>query len=240
MKATSVDQRNQYVLIPGGAGFIGSNCVIELVTAGYTPIVLDNECNSSAECLRRVEQITGSKIINYKMDCLDLEGLRSIFKQYPIYAIINCAALKSVGESVEKPILYYNNNVGCLLNLVTCMEEFNVKNFILSSSATVYGPPKYLPIDEKHPCVGDDITNPYGKSKYICEHILKDATAAHPEWNVILLRYFNPIGAHKTGLIGEDPIGRPNNLMPFIAQVAVGRLPYVNIFGTDYDTPDGT
>jgi len=148
--------------------------------------------------------------------------------------------LKSVGESVEKPVLYYKNNVGALLNLLTCMEEFNVKNFIFSSSATVYGKPQYLPLDEKHPCVGDAITNPYGKSKYVCEHVLKDTCIAHPDWNIILLRYFNPVGAHESGLIGEDPVGRPNNLMPYVAQVAVGRLPHVNITGTDYDTPDGT
>ncbi|CAF1136090.1 unnamed protein product [Rotaria sordida] len=240
MTEVSGDQKKQYILVPGGAGFIGSHCVIELVTAGYTPIAVDNECNSSRECLKRVEQITGCKIISYKIDCLDLESLRDIFKKYPIYAIINCAALKSVGESVQKPILYYKNNIGCLLNLLTCMEEFNVKNFLFSSSATVYGTPKYLPLDEKHPCIGDAITNPYGKSKYICEHILKDTMVAHPEWNIILLRYFNPVGAHKTGLIGENPIGKPNNLMPYIAQVVVGRLPYVNIFGTDYNTPDGT
>ncbi|CAF1302983.1 unnamed protein product [Rotaria sp. Silwood1] len=234
------DQKKQYVLVPGGAGFIGSHCVIELITAGYAPIVVDNEHNSSAECLKRVEQITGCQIINYKIDCLDLENLRNIFKKYLIYAIINCAALKSVGESVQKSILYYKNNIGCLLNLLTCMEEFNVKNFLFSSSATVYGTPKYLPLDEKHPCIGDAITNPYGKSKYICEHILKDTIVAHPEWNIILLRYFNPVGAHKTGLIGKDPIGKSNNLMPYIAQIAVGRLPYGNIFGTHYDTSDGT
>ncbi|CAF1458766.1 unnamed protein product [Rotaria sp. Silwood1] len=205
MTAATGDQKKQYVLVPGDAGFIGSHCVIELITAGYAPIIVDNEHNSSAECLKRVERITGCQIINYKIDCLDIENLRNIFKKYLIYAIINCAALKSVGESVQKPILYYKNNIGCLLNLLTCMEEFNVKNFLFSSSATVYGTPKYLPLDEKHPCIGDAITNPYGKS-----------------------------------LIGEDPIGKRNNLMPYIAQVAVGRLPYVNIFGTDYDTSDGT
>ncbi|CAF1493710.1 unnamed protein product [Rotaria sp. Silwood1] len=234
MTAATGDQKKQYVLVPGGAGFIGSHCVIELITAGYTPIVVDNEHNSSVECLKRVEQITGCQIINYKIDCLDIENLRNIFKKYLIYAIINCATLKSVGESVQKPILHYKNNIGCLLNLLTCMEEFNVKNFLFSSSATVYGTPKYLPFDEKHPCIGDAITNPYGKS------ILKDTIVAHPEWNIIILRYFNPVGAHKTGLIGEDPIGKPNNLMPYIAQVAVDRLLYVNIFGTDYDTSDGT
>ncbi|CAF4039182.1 unnamed protein product, partial [Rotaria sordida] len=202
------DQKKQYVLLPGGAGFIGSHCVIELITVGYTPIVVDNECNSSAECLKRVEQITGCQIIDYKIDSLDLENLRNIFKKYSIYATLNCATLKAVDES--------------------CMEEFNVKNFLFSSSATVYGTPKYLPLDEKHPCIGDAITNPY------------DTIIAQSEWNIILLRYFNPVGAHKTGLIGENPIGKPNNLMSYIAQVAVGRLPYVSIFGTDYDTPDGT
>ncbi|CAF4554438.1 unnamed protein product [Rotaria sp. Silwood2] len=162
MTATTGDQKKQYVLVPGGAGFIGSHCVIELITVGYTPIVVDNECNSSAECSKRVEQITGCQIIDYKIDCLDLENLRNIFKKYSIYAIINCAALKAVDESVQKPILYYKNNIGCLLNLLTCMEEINVKNFLFSSSATIYGIPKYLPLDEKHPCIGDAITNPYG------------------------------------------------------------------------------
>ena len=184
------------VLVPGGVGFIGSHCVIELVKAGYVPIVVDNLSNSSIgkrrrgielnwieiyglDCLKRVEKITGTTITNYQVDCLDLEALRNVFKKHSIYAIINFAALKSVGESVEKPVLYYKNNVGALINLLTCMEEFNVKNFIFSSSATVYGKPQYLPLDEKHPCEGDAITNPYGKSKYICEHILKDTTVAH-------------------------------------------------------------
>ncbi|CAF0908213.1 unnamed protein product [Adineta steineri] len=238
--ATSDKPNKRQVLVPGGAGYIGSHCVIELVKDGYEPIILDNESNSSIECIKRIQQIVGCDIISYKIDCLDLESLRDIFRKHSIYAIIHCAALKAVGESVQKPILYYRNNIGSLLNLLTCMEEFNVKNFIFSSSATVYGTPKYLPLDEKHPCIGDAIVNPYGKSKYMCEHILKDTTVAHPDWNIIILRYFNPVGAHESGLIGESPIGKPNNLMPYIAQVIVGRLPHVNIYGTDYDTPDGT
>ncbi|CAF2748653.1 unnamed protein product [Rotaria sp. Silwood2] len=240
MAATADDSNKLQVLVPGGIGFIGSHCVIELINGGYEPIVVDNLSNSSIICLQRVEQIVGRKITNYKIDCLDLESLRDVFKKHSIFAVMNFAALKSVGESVEKPVLYYKNNVGCLLNLLTCMEEFNVKNILFSSSATVYGAPKYLPLDEKHPCIGDAITNPYGKSKYVCEHILKDTAIAHPDWNIIILRYFNPVGAHESGLIGENPIGKPNNLMPYVAQVAVGRLPHVNVTGTDYDTPDGT
>lgn len=211
-----------------------------MIKAGYEPIVIDNGCNSSKECAKRIEQITGSSLISYTVDCLNLDALREIFRKHSIHAIIHCAAVKSVAQSVEKPIFYYRNNVGCLLNLLMCMEEFNVKNFVFSSSATVYGAPQYLPLDEKHPCVGDTIANPYGKSKYMCEHVLKDAVKAHSDWNVIILRYFNPVGAHESGLIGEDPVGRPNNLMPFIAQVAVGRFSHVNVMGTDYETPDGT
>ncbi|UJR31548.1 hypothetical protein I4U23_019035 [Adineta vaga] len=238
--ATSENQKKRQVLVPGGAGYIGSHCVVELVKDGYQPIILDNGSNSSSECIKRLEQIVGCEIISYKIDCLDLERLRDVFKEQSIYAVIHCAALKSVGESVQKPVLYHRNNVGSLINLLTCMEEFNVKNFVFSSSATVYGIPKYLPLDEKHPCTGDAIVNPYGKSKYICEHILRDTINAHSDWNIIILRYFNPVGAHESGLIGEDPIGKPNNLMPYLAQVAIDRLSHLNIYGTDYDTPDGT
>ncbi|CAF4271366.1 unnamed protein product [Rotaria sp. Silwood2] len=230
------DSNKLQVLVPDGIGFIGSHCVIELINAGYEPIVVDNLSNSSIVCLQRVEQIVGCKITNYKIDCLDLESLRDVFKRHSIFAIMNFAAMKSV----EKPVLYYKNNVGSLLKLLTCMKEFNIKNFLFSSSATVYGAPNYLPLDEKYPWIGDAITNPYGKSKYVCEHILKDRGIAHPDWNIIILRYFNPVGAHESGLIGEDPIGKPNNLMPYVAQVTVGRLPHMNVTDTDYDTPDGT
>ncbi|CAF0789499.1 unnamed protein product [Didymodactylos carnosus] len=227
----SDNQQHLKILVPGGIGYIGSHCVIELVKVGYEPILVDNGCNSSLECLSRVEQIVGKKLIHYEIDILDVNQLERIFTEHTIFAILHLAALKSVGESIQKPLLYYRNN---------CMEKFGVKNFLFSSSATVYGSPQYLPLDEKHPCVGDQITNPYGKSKYVAEHILKDASIAHKDWNIVILRYFNPVGAHESGKIGEDPVGTPNNLMPYVAQVAVGRLPHVNVMGTDYDTPDGT
>lgn len=226
------------ILVAGGAGYIGSHTCVELLQAGYEVVVADNLSNSCEEALRRVEQIAKKKIKFYKIDILDKAALREVFAQEKIEAVINFAGLKAVGESVEKPLLYYQNNVAGMLTLCLTMQEYGVKQIIFSSSATVYGEPESMPITED--CPRGHITNPYGQTKAMLEQILMDLYQSDPEWNVMLLRYFNPIGAHESGLIGEDPKGIPNNLVPYIAQVAVGRLPYLNIFGNDYDTHDGT
>lgn len=226
------------ILVAGGAGYIGSHTCVELLQAGYEVVVVDNLSNSCEEALRRVEQIANKKIKFYKIDILHQAALREVFAKEKIEAVINFAGLKAVGESVEKPLLYYQNNVAGMLTLCMTMQEYGVKRIIFSSSATVYGEPEHMPITEN--CPGGRITNPYGQTKGMVEQILMDLYKSDPEWNVMLLRYFNPIGAHESGLIGEDPKGIPNNLVPYIAQVAVGRLPYLNIFGNDYDTYDGT
>ena len=226
------------ILVSGGAGYIGSHTCVELLQAGYEVVVVDNLSNSNAKALQRVEQITKKKLKFYQIDVLDQPALRQLFRQESIDAVINFAGLKAVGESAEQPLLYYQNNVGGMLSLCTVMQEFGVKRIVFSSSATVYGEPSRMPITED--CPGGRITNPYGQTKVMTEQILQDLYAADPTWQVLLLRYFNPIGAHESGLIGEDPKGIPNNLVPYIAQVAVGRLPYLNIFGDDYVTPDGT
>ena len=226
------------ILVPGGAGYIGSHTCVELIKAGYDVIVVDNLSNSSVEAVRRVEQITGKSIRFYETDLLDKEGLRKIFRQEAIDSVINFAGLKAVGESVSKPWLYYQNNIEGTLNLIHVMEEFGVKNIVFSSSATVYGKPAFVPITEE--CPKGEIPNPYGQTKSMLEQVLSDIQKADPEWNVILLRYFNPIGAHESGTIGENPNGIPNNLMPYITQVAVGRLECLGVFGNDYPTPDGT
>lgn len=226
------------ILVTGGAGFIGSHTVIELQNAGYDVVVLDNLSNSSPKCLERVEQITGKKVPFYKADIRDREALEEIFAKEDIDSCIHFAGLKAVGESVRKPWEYYENNISGTLILVDVMRKHNAKNIIFSSSATVYGDPAFVPITEE--CPKGQCTNPYGWTKSMLEQILSDIQKADPEWNVVLLRYFNPIGAHKSGLIGENPNGIPNNLMPFITQVAVGKLPELGVFGNDYDTPDGT
>ena len=226
------------ILVTGGAGFIGSHTVIELQNAGYDVVVVDNLVNSSEKSLERVEKITGKKVPFYKVDILDREGLNEVFAKEKIDSCIHFAGLKAVGESVQKPWEYYENNIAGTLTLVDVMRKHNVKNIIFSSSATVYGDPAMIPITEE--CPKGQCTNPYGWTKSMLEQVLTDIQKADPEWNVVLLRYFNPIGAHKSGLIGENPNGIPNNLMPYIAQVAVGRRDHLTIFGNDYPTPDGT
>jgi UDP-glucose 4-epimerase len=233
------------ILVTGGAGFIGSHSVLELLEAGYDVIALDNFVNAVADgdhfpvSLRRVEQLTGKKITFYNVDILQKDQLDKIFKSHKIDCVIHFAALKAVGESVTIPLEYYKNNVSGTVNLLDVMKNAGVKNFIFSSSCTVYGTPKKLPLDENHPR-GQGMTNPYGKSKYFIEEILIDISKSDPSWNVVLLRYFNPVGGHKSGLIGEDPKGIPMNLMPYVAQVCVGKLSHVRVYGNDYDTPDGT
>ena len=211
---------------------------IELVNAGYDVVVVDNLCNSSKESMKRVEEITGKAVKFYEVDILDKEGLTKVFENESIDSVIHFAGLKAVGESVAKPWLYYNNNITGTLVLLEVMNAFNVKNIVFSSSATVYGSPAEIPITEN--CPKGEITNPYGQTKSMIEQILTDIYKADTEWNIILLRYFNPIGAHKSGRIGENPNGIPNNLMPYITQVAVGRLKCLGVFGNDYPTPDGT
>ena len=226
------------ILVTGGAVFIGSHTVVELLQAGYQVSVLDNLSNSSEKSLQRVEAITGRKVPFYKADILDRQALEKIFSQEKVDAVIHFAGLKAVGESVQKPWEYYENNIAGTLTLVDVMRKHNVKNIIFSSSATVYGNPAVIPITED--CPKGQCTNPYGWTKSMLEQILSDIQHADPEWNVILLRYFNPIGAHKSGTMGENPNGIPNNLMPYITQVAVGKLSQLGVFGNDYDTPDGT
>ena len=227
------------VLVTGGAGYIGSHTVVEMVQEGaYKPVVVDNLANASMECIQRLEKITKSKIDFYNIDVLDTEKLRDLFKKYNFYGVIHFAGLKSVGESVKEPLMYYSVNVGMAINLLQVMKEFNVKNIVFSSSATVYGSPSRLPIDEAHPA--GQCSNPYGKTKYFIEEIIRDVCSSDSSWNAILLRYFNPVGAHSSGQIGEAPRGVPNNLMPYILQVLVGKRPQLSVYGNDYDTPDGT
>lgn len=226
------------VLITGGAGYIGSHTALELLNTGYEVVVYDNLSNSSRESLRRVEELTGKSVKFYEGDVLDADKLTDMFKTEGIDAVIHCAALKAVGESVRKPLEYYRNNINGTLTLMDVMRNVGVKNIVFSSSATVYGSPEIMPITED--CPKGQCTNPYGWTKSMMEQIMSDLQKADPEWNVILLRYFNPVGAHKSGRIGEDPKGIPNNLMPYITQVAVGKLEKLGVFGDDYDTPDGT
>lgn len=225
------------ILVTGGAGYIGSHTCVELLNAGYEVIVADNLCNSSEESLARVKKITGKDIRFYKVDLLWEKELREIFQKEKIEAVIHFAGLKAVGESVQKPLEYYHNNITGTLVLLHIMREFGVKNIVFSSSATVYGKPETVPIKEDFPL---SATNPYGKTKLMLEDILRDLYQADSSWNIILLRYFNPIGAHKSGTIGEAPQGIPNNLIPYITQTAVGKLETVGVFGNDYDTPDGS
>lgn len=226
------------ILVTGGAGYIGSHTCVELLGAGYDVVVIDNFCNSKPEALRRVEDIAGRKLLAfYSADVRDKGGLRDLFKAHAIDAVIHFAALKAVGESVAKPLMYYDNNIAGTVALTEVMGEAGVKSLVFSSSATVYGDPASVPIREDFPT---GPTNPYGRTKWMMEFVLSDLAAADPEWRVALLRYFNPVGAHASGRIGEDPNGLPNNLMPFVSQVAVGRLPRLRVFGGDYATPDGT
>ncbi|SAK69914.1 UDP-glucose 4-epimerase [Caballeronia ptereochthonis] len=225
------------ILVTGGAGFIGSHTCVELLDAGFGVVVIDNLVNSRAESLKRVERITGKSVAFYQEDARDEAALNRIFDAHPITGAIHFAALKAVGESVAMPIEYYANNIGSLLAVLKVMKERNVRNFVFSSSATVYGVPESVPIDESFPL---SATNPYGQSKLIAEQILRDLEVSDPSWRIATLRYFNPVGAHESGLIGEDPAGVPNNLMPYVAQVAVGKLERLRVFGSDYETHDGT
>ena len=226
------------ILVTGGAGYIGSHTCLELLNQGHEVVVFDNLSNSSEESLRRVKKLTGKDIVFYKADMLDRDALEAIFEKEKIDAVIHFAGLKAVGESVQKPLEYYHNNITGTLVLCDVMRAHGVKNIVFSSSATVYGDPAFIPITEE--CPKGTCTNPYGWTKSMLEQILTDLHTADEEWNVILLRYFNPIGAHQSGLIGEDPNGIPNNLLPYVSQVAIGKLECLSVFGDDYDTVDGT
>ncbi|WP_288842938.1 UDP-glucose 4-epimerase GalE [uncultured Deefgea sp.] len=226
-----------YILLTGGAGYIGSHTYIELVKAGFKPVILDNFNNAKPEVLERLQTITGQAIEWVKADVRDRAALDAVFARWSFSAVVHFAGWKAVGESVAKPLAYYDNNVVGSLRLLDAMKAANVKNLVFSSSATVYGDPHAVPILEDFPL---SATNPYGRSKLMVEDILRDLRVAEPEWNIALLRYFNPVGAHESGLIGEDPQGIPNNLMPFVAQVAVGKRAQLSVFGGDYATPDGT
>ena len=226
------------ILVTGGTGYIGSHTCVELLNKGYEVVVFDNLYNSKIDVVDKIEKITGKKITFYKADMLDKESMRPIFEENKIDAVIHFAGYKAVGESVAKPLMYYQNNITGTLNLCELMKEYGCKRIIFSSSATVYGDPAQIPITEA--CPKGTCTNPYGWTKSMLEQILSDFYTSDNEWSVVLLRYFNPIGAHESGLLGESPNGIPNNLMPYIMQVAVGKLPELGVFGDDYDTPDGT
>lgn len=227
------------ILVTGGTGYIGSHTTIELIQAGHEVVIVDNLSNSSEIVTERIQKITGTKPLFIKADVSDKEQLSKVFAAHQFTSVIHFAALKSVGESVARPLAYYHNNIDGLLAVLECMEEHKVNSIIFSSSATVYGDPEEVPLKETSR-TGLGITNPYGQTKFMCEQILQDSVRANPKLNVTLLRYFNPVGAHESGLIGEDPNDIPNNLMPFISQVAVGKLPKLNVFGGDYPTKDGT
>ncbi|MDD7618960.1 MAG: UDP-glucose 4-epimerase GalE [Bacillales bacterium] len=226
------------VLVTGGTGFIGSETVIALLASGHTPIIVDNLSNSKIAVLDRIQTITGVRPAFYQIDCCDYDAFKEVFEKEPVDAVIHFAGLKAVGESVSKPIEYYSNNLISSLVLLRLMKEFGVKNIVFSSSATVYGVPDRVPLSESDPVKG--ATNPYGQTKVMIERILEDVHHADPSLNVALLRYFNPIGAHPSGLLGEDPNGIPNNLMPYVSQVAIGKLQALRVYGNDYPTVDGT
>lgn len=226
-----------HLLVTGGAGYIGSHTVVELLGKGHSVTVVDNLCNSKAEAIRRVEVLSGRPVVFHQADLLDREALGRIFDGAPFDAVIHFAGLKAVGESVAKPLLYYHNNLTGTLELLRAMQAHQVKTLVFSSSATVYGVPKSMPLREDSPL---GATNPYGRTKLTIEEMLRDLRVAQPDWRIAILRYFNPVGAHSSGRIGEDPNGIPNNLMPFVAQVAVGKLPRLRVYGGDYPTPDGT
>ncbi len=225
------------ILVTGGTGYIGSHTCVELLQKGHEVVVFDNLCNSKRDVLDKVREITGKEVIFYKADMREKESMRPVFEEHTLDAVIHFAGLKAVGESVAKPLLYYQNNITGTLNLCQLMNEYQCRRIIFSSSATVYGSPETVPIREDFPL---RTTNPYGSTKWMQEGILSDLCVADREWSVVLLRYFNPIGAHESGLLGESPNGIPNNLMPYIMQVALGKLPELGVFGDDYDTPDGT
>ena len=225
------------ILVTGGAGYIGSHTVVELLNVGYDVIIADNFCNSHPEVLNRIAALTGKQPVFYEADVRDTKALNNIFSQHKIESVIHFAGLKAVGESTRLPLKYYQNNIAATLTLCEVMQQHNVFDLVFSSSATVYGDPHSVPINESFPL---SATNPYGRSKLMVEEILRDVAKAEPRWGIVLLRYFNPVGAHVSGTMGEDPNGIPNNLLPFISQVAIGRLPQLSVFGNDYPTPDGT
>lgn len=225
------------ILLTGGAGFIGSHTAVEMTKSGHEVVIYDNFCNSDAAVLDQLEKILGKRLPFEEGDIRDYDRMRAVLKKYDIEAVVHFAGLKAVGESVEKPLEYYDNNITGTLTLLRAMRDLNIKRIIFSSSATVYGTPQYLPLDENHPL---SVTNPYGRTKLQVEEILSDLCVSDPEWSAVCLRYFNPIGAHESGLIGENPRGIPNNLLPYVARVAAGQLEAVRVFGNDYDTPDGT
>lgn len=226
------------ILLPGGAGYIGSHTAVELLNSGKEIVIIDNFSNSKAEVLEKIKKITGKDFKFYEMDYRDKEKLEKVFTENDIEAVLNFAGYKAVGESVQKPIEYYDNNINGALALLEVMKKHNVKKFIFSSSATVYGDPEVIPITEE--CKTGGTTNPYGTTKLFIEQILKDTYASDNTWDICILRYFNPVGAHESGLIGEEPQGIPNNLMPYVVRVAAGILPQLSVFGNDYNTPDGT
>lgn len=226
------------ILVAGGMGYIGSHTAVELIEKGYNPVILDNLSNSCEEVLNRIEKITGKRPKLYKGDARDKDLLEKVFSENDIYGVINFAGLKAVGESCQKPLMYYDNNLMCAIALMEKMREHGVKVMVFSSSATVYGDPEVLPLTEE--CKTGNATNPYGETKVMIERILTDAYKADNSLDIIILRYFNPVGAHPSGLMGEDPKGIPNNLMPFVAQVASGKLKKIKVYGNDYPTPDGT
>ncbi|NXX33745.1 GALE epimerase, partial [Nicator chloris] len=232
------------ILVTGGAGYIGSHCVLELLQAGYVPVVIDNFHNAIRgseelpESLRRVQEIAHRPVLFQELDITDEAALQELFRKHQFSAVMHFAGLKAVGESVQKPLEYYRVNLTGTIRLLETMKAHGVRNIVFSSSATVYGDPQYLPLDENHPVGG--CTNPYGKSKFFIEEMIRDLCKAERDWNAVVLRYFNPIGAHESGMIGEDPQGIPNNLMPYVAQVAVGRREFLSVFGNDYETDDGT
>lgn len=225
------------ILVTGGAGYIGSHTSVELLNAGYEVIIADNFCNSNSEALNRITQLTGKTPVFYEIDVRDAASLQTIFKNHDIKSVIHFAGLKAVGESTRLPLKYYQNNIAATLTLCEVMQQAGVFDLVFSSSATVYGDPHAVPINESFPL---SATNPYGRSKLMVEEILRDVARAEPRWGIVLLRYFNPVGAHPSGMMGEDPNGIPNNLLPFISQVAIGCLPELSVFGNDYATPDGT
>ena len=225
------------ILVTGGAGYIGSHTAVQLLNVGYEIVILDNLSNSCEEAVNRIQRITGKQFPFYQVDLLDKKGTEQVFAENRFDAVIHFAGLKAVGESVAIPLKYYHNNITGTLHLLHCMEKYGVKKLVFSSSATVYGNPKTVPITEDFPLSG---TNPYGQTKLMIEQILRDTYTADHSWDIALLRYFNPVGAHESGLIGEDPKGIPNNLVPYISQVAIGKREYLHVFGNDYDTPDGT
>lgn len=226
------------ILVTGGAGYIGSHTVVELIGAGFEPVIVDDLSNAKEEVIDRIEKITGKRPVFYKADCKDKEGIRKVFSEHKIGAVIHFAGYKAVGESVKKPLEYYRNNIDCTLTVLEVMEEFGCEKFVFSSSATVYG--SNNPYPYKEDMKATESTSPYGRTKVMIERMLTDYAAAHPDFCAVLLRYFNPIGSHPSGLLGDDPCGIPNNLMPYISRVASGELEKLTVFGNDYPTPDGT